>query len=59
MEQAARLVLVNLLESDPGETALHHPLPVPALLAHVARRRLLRCRVHPRPLALRCAYGVR
>lgn len=44
MERAARHVLVNVLEPVPGETALHHDLPVAGLLGHAARRRLLRHR---------------
>jgi len=36
LERRARLVLVNLLEPEPGETALHHDLPVAELLAHAA-----------------------
>lgn len=44
MEQSARRVLVNLLESGPEETTLHHELPVRALLDRCARRRLLRHR---------------
>jgi SAM-dependent methyltransferase len=34
LEAHARLVLVNLLEPVPGETALHHELPVADLLEH-------------------------
>lgn len=37
MEAQAELVLVNFLEPEPGETALHHELPVRALLRHAAR----------------------
>lgn len=44
MEQAAERVMVNLLEHDPGDTALHHELPLKALLGHVAGRRGLRYR---------------
>ena len=36
MERLADIVLVNLLEPEPGETPLHHPLDVPALLARAA-----------------------
>jgi SAM-dependent methyltransferase len=36
LEAHARLVLVNLLEPLPGETALHHELPVADLLEHAA-----------------------
>jgi SAM-dependent methyltransferase len=43
MEARARLVLVNLLEPQPGETGIHaRELPVRALLDHVAQRVLLR-----------------
>jgi len=44
MEAAATLVLVNLLEPEPGETALHHELPVGALLDHATSRGLVRYR---------------
>lgn len=44
MEAAAALVLVNLLEPEPGETALHHELPVADLLDHVTARGLVRYR---------------
>jgi 2-polyprenyl-3-methyl-5-hydroxy-6-metoxy-1,4-benzoquinol methylase len=46
LEGLAGLVLVNFLDPEPGETHLHHPLPVRDLLAHVAGRRLLRYRRH-------------
>jgi len=36
MERLARIVLVNLLEPEAGETPLHHPLDVPALLDRAA-----------------------
>jgi|tagenome__1003787_1003787.scaffolds.fasta_scaffold19690393_1 SAM-dependent methyltransferase len=43
MEQRARLVLVNLLEPQPGETGIHaRELPVRALLDHVSARGLRR-----------------
>ncbi|MDX6658578.1 MAG: mycofactocin glycosyltransferase [Solirubrobacteraceae bacterium] len=42
LEAAARMVLVNFLEPEPGETALHHELPVRDLIRHAAARRLLR-----------------
>lgn len=42
MEAAAGLVLVNLLEGEPGETALHHELPISALLDHAVARGLVR-----------------
>ncbi len=44
MEAAASLVLVNLLEPEPGETELHHELPIAALLDHVVARGLVRYR---------------
>ncbi|MCW3039568.1 MAG: putative S-adenosylmethionine-dependent methyltransferase [Solirubrobacterales bacterium] len=44
MEAAAGLVLVNLLEPEPGETALHHELPLRDLLDHVTARGLIRYR---------------
>jgi SAM-dependent methyltransferase len=44
MEAAADLVLVNLLEPEPGETALHHELPVSDLLDHATGRGLVRYR---------------
>jgi SAM-dependent methyltransferase len=44
MEAAAGLVLVNLLEDAPGQTALHRELPIGALLEHATRRGLLRYR---------------
>jgi SAM-dependent methyltransferase len=40
MEQRSKLVVVNLLEPEPGDQDLHHELPIRALLDHVARRRL-------------------
>ncbi len=46
MERLARIVLVNLLEPEPGETELHHELPVRALRAHAATRGLRYYRVH-------------
>lgn len=44
MEAAASLVLVNLLEPEPGETALHHELPLSDLLDHATARGLVRYR---------------
>jgi SAM-dependent methyltransferase len=44
MEASAGLVLVNLLEPEPGETALHHELPVSDLLDHATARGLVRYR---------------
>jgi SAM-dependent methyltransferase len=44
MESLAGLVTVNVLEPVPGETALHHELPVDSLIARAAGRRLIRYR---------------
>jgi glycosyltransferase involved in cell wall biosynthesis len=44
LESRAAIVMVNLLEPAPGETPLHRPLPIRALLAHATRRGLLRYR---------------
>ncbi len=44
LEQRAGLVAVNLLEAEPGDTDLHRPLPIAALLDHGARRGLVRYR---------------
>ncbi|MBA2348820.1 MAG: class I SAM-dependent methyltransferase [Solirubrobacterales bacterium] len=51
MERHAERVLVNVLAPDPGETSLHHELPVRGLLRHAADRdlreyRLLHGRSH-------------
>lgn len=46
LERSARLVLVNLLEPEPGGTPLHRELPIRALLDHAAERTLLRHRRH-------------
>jgi SAM-dependent methyltransferase len=40
MEQRAQLVVVNLLEPEPGDQDLHHELPIRELLAHAARHRV-------------------
>jgi SAM-dependent methyltransferase len=40
MEKRARLVCVNFLEPEPDDQDLHHELPIPELLRHVADRRL-------------------
>jgi cyclopropane fatty-acyl-phospholipid synthase-like methyltransferase len=45
LEASARMVLVNFLEPVPGETELHHDLPVRELVRHAAARRLLRYEV--------------
>lgn len=42
LEGSAELVVVNFLESEPGETRLHNPLPLAALRSHVAARGLRR-----------------
>lgn len=48
LERHARHVLVNFLDPEPGETELHHDLPVGELLRRSAKRELLR---------YRCLYG--
>jgi SAM-dependent methyltransferase len=40
MEAAARLVMVNLLEPEPGDVAMHHELPIDRLVHHAAQHRL-------------------
>ncbi len=40
LEGTADQVLVNFLEPEPGETPLHHELPVAELLAYVSERNL-------------------
>jgi SAM-dependent methyltransferase len=45
MEALADRVLVNFLDPEPGETALHRELPVAELLARAARRGLERYRL--------------
>jgi SAM-dependent methyltransferase len=40
IERRADLVEVNFLAPEPGDQALHHDLPISALLAHVAKQRL-------------------
>jgi SAM-dependent methyltransferase len=40
MERRARLVVINLLEPEPGDQDLHHELPVQALVGHAAAHRL-------------------
>jgi len=44
LEGLGRLVVVNFLEASEDEPAVHHDLPIDALLAHVARRRIRRYR---------------
>ncbi len=44
LETLADLVVVNFLDPEPGETRLHHELPVAALLAHARARGLRRYR---------------
>jgi len=46
LETRAHVVLVNLLEPDPGDTHLHRDLPIPELLAHARSRGLLHHKVH-------------
>jgi SAM-dependent methyltransferase len=45
LESRAGLVLVNVLEAEPGETVLHHELPVRELIERAARNRLVSYRV--------------
>jgi len=56
LEARARLVLVNFLEPEEGETALHRELPIGDLLRHVAGRDLRDYRVHHNRSHL-VAYG--
>lgn len=44
LERLAPLVVVNLVASAPGDTHLHKPLDIPALLDYVERRELVRYR---------------
>ncbi len=44
LERHGRVVAVNFLEPEPGDTHLHRPLPIGALLDHVASKRLLHYR---------------
>src|SRR5690348_16358154 len=44
LDRLAGLVVVNFLEPAPDEPAVHHELPIAALLDPVARRRLRRYR---------------
>ncbi|MGI8803544.1 MAG: class I SAM-dependent methyltransferase [Solirubrobacteraceae bacterium] len=44
LESLAALVVVNFLDPEPGETRLHHALPVADLLAHARDRGLRRYR---------------
>jgi SAM-dependent methyltransferase len=46
MERRARIVEVNFLEPVPDDQELHHELPIPELLHHTMRRRLLRYRIY-------------
>ncbi len=48
LERVADRVLVNFLEREPGETELHHELPVSALVARAASHELQFYRVHHR-----------
>jgi GT2 family glycosyltransferase len=41
LESRARLVLVNVLEPEPGDVSLHRTLPVKAILRHARRRGLV------------------
>jgi hypothetical protein len=46
LEARARLVLVNLLEPEPGDISLHHELPVADLLDHALARGLRSYALH-------------
>jgi 2-polyprenyl-3-methyl-5-hydroxy-6-metoxy-1,4-benzoquinol methylase len=46
IESRARLVIVNLLDPEPGEQKLHHELPVAEILARVRSRQLERYRIY-------------
>jgi GT2 family glycosyltransferase/SAM-dependent methyltransferase len=46
LEELGDLVAVNFLDPDPADTHLHHRLPVDRLVAHAARRGLLRYRLY-------------
>jgi SAM-dependent methyltransferase len=48
LESRASMVEVNFLEYDPNEQYLHHELPIPELLAHVCRQRLVTYRLFHR-----------
>lgn len=48
LEARAPVVLVNLLEPDPGDTHLHRELPIPEILDHARSRGLLHHAVHHR-----------
>lgn len=56
METAAAAVLVNLLEPKPGETGLHHELPIRTILERARQRGLVHYRRHHRTSHL-VAYG--
>ena len=56
MEAAAAAVLVNLLEPKPGETELHHELPIRAILQRARERGLVHYRRHHQSSHL-VAYG--
>lgn len=58
LEARAALVVVNLLEAEPGETRLHHRLPIRSLLDHAAQARLRSYRIHHRRSHL-VAYAAR
>jgi SAM-dependent methyltransferase len=46
LERLSNLVVVNFLEPLPDEPDVHHELPIPQLLDHVAGRRLRRYRIY-------------
>ena len=45
MERRAGLVVVNVLEPEPGDQSLHHELPVSDLVRHATRKRLVGYRI--------------
>jgi GT2 family glycosyltransferase len=48
LERRGALVVVNLLEEVPGDTPLHRPLPIRAILAHATELGLVRYRRYGR-----------
>ena len=54
LDARARLVVVNVLEPEPGETALHHELPVRELIAHAENSGLVSYRILHRRSHLLC-----
>ena len=46
LEQRAALIMVNFLEPEPGDTHLHKPLPIGALLDHAQKQGIVHYRRH-------------